>query len=90
MRCKNARERMNSIEVDRTRVKPVVKITGEFWAQTHRRRRQLPHVRVPGARRRAGAGGADRDMGGLSDVSGEGARDREVAGESSAPESEVV
>jgi len=29
-----ARERMNSIEVDRMRVKPVVKITGEFWAQT--------------------------------------------------------
>jgi predicted nucleotide-binding protein (sugar kinase/HSP70/actin superfamily) len=28
-----ARERMNSIEVDRTKVKPVVKITGEFWAQ---------------------------------------------------------
>ena len=29
----SAREKMNSIEVDRTRVKPVVKITGEFWAQ---------------------------------------------------------
>jgi predicted nucleotide-binding protein (sugar kinase/HSP70/actin superfamily) len=29
-----AREKMDSIEVDRTRVKPVVKITGEFWAQT--------------------------------------------------------
>ena len=29
-----ARESMNSIEVDRTKVKPVVKITGEFWAQT--------------------------------------------------------
>ena len=28
-----AREKLNSIEVDRTRVKPVVKITGEFWAQ---------------------------------------------------------
>lgn len=28
-----ARERLNSIEVDRIRVKPVVKITGEFWAQ---------------------------------------------------------
>jgi len=28
-----ARERMDSIEVDRTKVKPVVKITGEFWAQ---------------------------------------------------------
>jgi predicted nucleotide-binding protein (sugar kinase/HSP70/actin superfamily) len=28
------RETLNSIEVDRTRVKPVVKITGEFWAQT--------------------------------------------------------
>jgi predicted nucleotide-binding protein (sugar kinase/HSP70/actin superfamily) len=28
-----AKERLNSIEVDRTRVKPVVKITGEFWAQ---------------------------------------------------------
>ena len=28
-----ARERMDRIEVDRTKVKPVVKITGEFWAQ---------------------------------------------------------
>jgi predicted nucleotide-binding protein (sugar kinase/HSP70/actin superfamily) len=28
-----AREKLNSVEVDRTRVKPVVKITGEFWAQ---------------------------------------------------------
>lgn len=27
-------ERLDRIEVDRTRVKPVVKITGEFWAQT--------------------------------------------------------
>jgi predicted nucleotide-binding protein (sugar kinase/HSP70/actin superfamily) len=30
---RHARERLNSIEVDRTRIKPVVKITGEFWAQ---------------------------------------------------------
>ncbi len=30
----SAREKMDSIEVDRTRVKPMVKITGEFWAQT--------------------------------------------------------
>jgi len=30
---RTAREKLNSIEVDRTRVKPVVKITGEFWAQ---------------------------------------------------------
>jgi predicted nucleotide-binding protein (sugar kinase/HSP70/actin superfamily) len=30
----HAREQMNAIDVDRTRVKPVVKITGEFWAQT--------------------------------------------------------
>jgi predicted nucleotide-binding protein (sugar kinase/HSP70/actin superfamily) len=28
-----ARERLNEVEVDRTRVKPIVKITGEFWAQ---------------------------------------------------------
>ncbi len=28
-----AREKLNGIEVDRTKVKPVVKITGEFWAQ---------------------------------------------------------
>jgi predicted nucleotide-binding protein (sugar kinase/HSP70/actin superfamily) len=28
------RERFSSIPVDRTRVKPIVKITGEFWAQT--------------------------------------------------------
>ena len=27
-------KRLNGIEVDRTRVKPIVKITGEFWAQT--------------------------------------------------------
>jgi predicted nucleotide-binding protein (sugar kinase/HSP70/actin superfamily) len=30
----DARERMNAIDIDRTRVKPIVKITGEFWAQT--------------------------------------------------------
>ena len=30
---RSARDKMNSIEVDRLRVKPVVKITGEFWAQ---------------------------------------------------------
>ena len=29
-----ARESMSAIEVDRTKIKPVVKITGEFWAQT--------------------------------------------------------
>lgn len=28
------RERIRQIEVDRLRVKPIVKITGEFWAQT--------------------------------------------------------
>ncbi len=28
-----ARERLKGVEVDRTRVKPIVKITGEFWAQ---------------------------------------------------------
>jgi len=30
---KTARAKMDSIEVDRTKVKPVVKITGEFWAK---------------------------------------------------------
>jgi len=28
------RDRLNRVEVDRTRVKPIVKVTGEFWAQT--------------------------------------------------------
>ncbi|MGH9432416.1 MAG: activator of (R)-2-hydroxyglutaryl-CoA dehydratase [Terriglobia bacterium] len=28
------RDRFNAIPIDRTRVKPIVKITGEFWAQT--------------------------------------------------------
>jgi predicted nucleotide-binding protein (sugar kinase/HSP70/actin superfamily) len=28
------RDRINNIEVDRLRVKPIIKITGEFWAQT--------------------------------------------------------
>lgn len=31
---RECRDRLNRIEVDRLRVKPVVKITGEFWAQT--------------------------------------------------------
>ncbi|MGA3209980.1 MAG: hypothetical protein ABSD20_01660 [Terriglobales bacterium] len=31
---REVRDRLNAIEVDRTRVKPIVKITGEFWAQT--------------------------------------------------------
>ena len=31
---REVRERFNSIPVDRTRVKPIVKVTGEFWAQT--------------------------------------------------------
>src|SRR5438445_7909199 len=30
----NCRERFNAVEIDRLRVKPIVKITGEFWAQT--------------------------------------------------------
>jgi predicted nucleotide-binding protein (sugar kinase/HSP70/actin superfamily) len=30
----HCRDRFNEIEVDRLRVKPIVKITGEFWAQT--------------------------------------------------------
>ncbi|MBI2222645.1 MAG: hypothetical protein HYU53_15730 [Acidobacteria bacterium] len=29
-----ARERLDRIDVDRLRIKPVVKVTGEFWAQT--------------------------------------------------------
>jgi predicted nucleotide-binding protein (sugar kinase/HSP70/actin superfamily) len=31
---RQVRDRFNSIPLDRTRVKPIVKITGEFWAQT--------------------------------------------------------
>jgi predicted nucleotide-binding protein (sugar kinase/HSP70/actin superfamily) len=31
---REVRDRLDSIEVDRLRVKPVVKVTGEFWAQT--------------------------------------------------------
>jgi len=31
---REVRERFNAIPVDRTRVKPIVKVTGEFWAQT--------------------------------------------------------
>jgi predicted nucleotide-binding protein (sugar kinase/HSP70/actin superfamily) len=29
----SARQRLNQIEVDRMRVRPIVKVTGEFWAQ---------------------------------------------------------
>jgi predicted nucleotide-binding protein (sugar kinase/HSP70/actin superfamily) len=31
---REVRDRFDSISVDRTRVKPIVKVTGEFWAQT--------------------------------------------------------
>ncbi len=31
---REVRRRLNGVAVDRTRVKPIVKITGEFWAQT--------------------------------------------------------
>ncbi|MGH9407032.1 MAG: activator of (R)-2-hydroxyglutaryl-CoA dehydratase [Terriglobia bacterium] len=31
---REVRDRFNAIPIDRTRVKPLVKITGEFWAQT--------------------------------------------------------
>jgi predicted nucleotide-binding protein (sugar kinase/HSP70/actin superfamily) len=31
---RSAAEPLNTIEIDRLRVKPIVKITGEFWAQT--------------------------------------------------------
>jgi len=31
---REVRARFNAIPIDRTRVKPIVKITGEFWAQT--------------------------------------------------------
>jgi predicted nucleotide-binding protein (sugar kinase/HSP70/actin superfamily) len=31
---RHLRERLGSIDVDRLRVKPIVKVTGEFWAQT--------------------------------------------------------
>jgi predicted nucleotide-binding protein (sugar kinase/HSP70/actin superfamily) len=31
---REVRDRLSAIPVDRTRVKPIVKITGEFWAQT--------------------------------------------------------
>ena len=31
---REVRDRFNTIAIDRTRVKPIVKITGEFWAQT--------------------------------------------------------
>ena len=30
----HCRDRFNSIPIDRTRTKPIVKVTGEFWAQT--------------------------------------------------------
>jgi predicted nucleotide-binding protein (sugar kinase/HSP70/actin superfamily) len=31
---RHVRDRFNTIEIDRLRVKPIVKVTGEFWAQT--------------------------------------------------------
>ena len=50
------RDMYNEVDVDRLRVKPIVKITGEFWAQTTEGDGNFNMFKLPGARGRAGAG----------------------------------
>ena len=57
--------------LDRTRVKPIVKITGEFWAQTTEGDGNFNMFKFLRKGRRAGAGGAHRHLDHVHDSPGE-------------------
>ena len=80
-----AREKMNAHRSGSHQGEAGGQDHGRVLGADHRGRRQLPHVRVPGAGRRAGDGRADCDLGGIPDVPGQGARQGQVAGKPSAP-----
>ncbi len=85
-----ATEKLNRIAVDRTKVKPVVKITGEFWAQITEgdgNFNMFNFLEREGAQVTVGT---DRHLGRLSPVPGESARQGQVAGEPSVPQSQVA
>ena len=65
------RDRFNAIEIDRLRVKPIVKITGEFWAQTTEGDGNFNMFNFLQKRRRAGSGGADRHLDHVHDPPGD-------------------
>ena len=87
----SAAKRSNKVEVDRTRGQAGREDHRRILGADHRGRRQLPHVRVPGARRRASDRRADRHLGGVPAVPGQGERAKKK-GRRSAPQrsSEVV
>ena len=69
-RCSAAATAFNEIEIDRLRVKPIVKITGEFWAQTTEGDGNFNMFNFLQKRRRAGAGGAHRHLDHVHDSPG--------------------
>ena len=69
-RSRAAATASTSVDVDRLRVKPIVKITGEFWAQTTEGDGNFNMFNFLRARRRAGAGGADRHLDHVHDPPG--------------------
>ena len=64
------RDQFNAIDIDRLRVKPIVKITGEFWAQTTEGDGNFNMFNFLREGRRAGAGGADRHLDHVHDSPG--------------------
>ena len=90
MLCTPHAKKMNTIEVDRTAGEADRQDHRRILGADHRRRRQLQHVRLPGARRGAGHGRADRHLGRVPDVPGQGACQGEVAGQPSASRTGVV
>ena len=67
---KDVRRRFDEVEVDRLRVKPKVKITGEFYLQTVEGRSELQHSPLAGSRGRRGLSGGHRRLVRLSDAYG--------------------
>jgi hypothetical protein len=61
----HCRDLFNEVDIDRLRVKPIVKITGEFWAQTTEGDGNFHMFRIPGTGRRPSSGRADRHLGGI-------------------------
>ena len=83
------RDSINAIEVDRLRVKPVVKITGEFWAQTTEGDGNFNMFAFL-EKEDAGPGGTNRHLDRLHDARGEGRCQSSCECRSSLSRSQVV
>ena len=87
---RQCRERIGQVEVDRLRVKPMVKITGEFWAQLTEGDGNFNMFAFLEARRRARAGGFGRQLDHVPDAPGKGQREQSQGPRCSIPTASLV